>query len=440
MLKTVAIVGRPNVGKSTLFNRLLGQRKAIVEDFPGVTRDRHYAEITRFDKPFLLVDTGGFEPETSDQLLCQMREQSQLAVDEADIVIYLLDVREGLTAADKEIAAMLRKTEKPVLYVVNKVDGDKQEAATYDFYALGIERFISISAEHGRGIGELVDELESLMPAAQPASEAETEVRLALIGRPNVGKSSLVNRILGYERVVANPVAGTTRDSIDTPFVYAQQQYVLIDTAGIRRKGRVSLALEKYTAIHALKAMDRAHVVLMVIDATEGVTDQDLSIAGYAYEKGRALILLINKWDIPDKDTHSMNRFSEEIQRRFKFLPFAPTLFVSALSGQRINKIMPLVEEVARQFNRRITTGQLNQGLEEFVAKHPPAMVRGQRLKFYYATQSAVRPPTFLLFSNRPDDVHFSYQRYLINCFREKFHFDKVPVRLQFRGRGKETG
>jgi GTPase len=439
MLKTVAIVGRPNVGKSTLFNRLLGQRKAIVEDFPGVTRDRHYAEITRYDKPFLLVDTGGFEPQTADQLLCQMREQSQLAVEEADIIIYLLDARDGLTPADKEIAALLRRTEKPVLYVVNKVDGDKQEAETVDFYNLGIDSFIPLSAEHGRGIGELIDTLEELLPEQATVSEVESEVRLALIGRPNVGKSSLVNRILGYERVVANPVAGTTRDSIDTPFMFAEQRYVLIDTAGIRRKGKVSEALEKYTVIHALKAMDRAHVVLMVIDAIEGITDQDLSIAGYAYEKGRAVILLVNKWDVPEKDNHTMNLFVDEVRRRCKFLPFAPMLFVSALSGQRINKIMPLVTEVAEQFNRRVTTGQINQGLEEFLAKHPPSLVRGQRLKFYYATQSAVRPPTFVLFSNRPDDVHFSYERYLVNCFREKFGFDKVPLRLQFRGRGKET-
>ncbi|MFO7577755.1 MAG: ribosome biogenesis GTPase Der [Pelovirga sp.] len=437
MLKTVAIVGRPNVGKSTLFNRLLGQRKAIVEDFPGVTRDRHYAEVTRFDKPFLLVDTGGFEPETDDELLGQMREQSRAAVDQADIILCLMDVRDGLTAADREIVAMLRRAEKPVLYLVNKVDGDRQEADVVDFYALGIDRFIAVSAEHGRGIGELVDEIEDLLPDAAPLPETETEIRLAIIGRPNVGKSSLVNRLLGYERVVANPVAGTTRDSIDTPFVYDQQRYVLIDTAGIRRKGRVSLALEKYSAIHALKAMDRAHVVLMVLDATEGVTDQDMTVAGYAYEKGRAVILLINKWDLPEKDNRTMNLFIEEVQRRFKYLSFAPLLFVSALTGQRVNKIMPLVAEVAAEFNQRITTGQLNQGLEEFVSRHPPSMVRGQRIKFYYATQSAVRPPTFLLFTNRPDDIHFSYERYLVNSIREKFHFNRVPVRLQFRGRDK---
>ncbi len=438
-MKTVALVGRPNVGKSTLFNRLLGQRKAIVEDFPGVTRDRHYAEVTRFKKPFLLIDTGGFEPASSDRLLSQMREQSQLAVEEADIILYVMDVKDGLTASDVEIANMLRKVDKPVLYLVNKVDGEKQETAATEFYSLGIEEFLTLSAEHGRGINDLVETLEALLPDEFVSDEQVTEVRMALIGRPNVGKSSLVNRLLGYERVVANPVAGTTRDSIDTPFTYNGQRYVLIDTAGIRRKGKVTVALEKYSAITSLKAMDRAHVVLMVLDAEEGVTDQDLAVAGYAYEKGRALILIVNKWDIPEKDDQTMGKFVEEVRRRFKFLPFAPLLFVSALTGQRVNRIMPKVEEVAEEFNRRITTGQLNQGLEEFVAKHAPAMVAGRQTKFYYAAQGAVRPPSFVIFTNRPADIHFSYQRYLINCFREKFNFNQVPIRLQFKGRGKQA-
>jgi len=435
MLKTVAIVGRPNVGKSTLFNRLLGKRKAIVEDFPGVTRDRHYAEITRFSKPFLLIDTGGFEPDSTDQLLTQMREQSQLAVEEADIIFFMMDVKDGLTPSDSEIVKTLRRVEKPVFFLVNKVDGEKQEATTAEFYALGIEHFYTLSAEHGRGINDLITDLEAFLPEEQKEADKENEVRLAIIGRPNVGKSSLVNRMLGFERVVANPVAGTTRDSIDTPFIYNKRPYLLIDTAGIRRKGKVSQTLEKYSAISSLKAMDRAHVVLMVIDAEEGVTDQDLSVAGYAYEKGRALILLVNKWDLPQKDDQTMGRFVDEVRRRFKFLPFAPLLFVSALTGQRINKIMTQVETVAEQFNRRITTAQLNQGLEEFVAKHPPSMVRGQRIKFYYAAQGAVRPPTIVLFTNRPEDIHFSYQRYLMNCFRDKFGFDQVPIRLQLKGR-----
>ena len=438
MIKTVAIVGRPNVGKSTLFNRLLRKRKAIVEDFPGVTRDRHYAEVTRFAKPFLLIDTGGFEPVSEDRLLIQMREQSQLAVEEADIIFYLMDVRDGLTPSDIEIAEMLRQVEKPVFYIINKVDGEKQEADTVDFYTLGIDRFYSLSAEHGRGVNDLVDDLMELLPPAPEESEQETEIRMAIVGRPNVGKSSLTNRLLGYERVVANPVAGTTRDSIDTPFSYNQNRYVLIDTAGIRRKGKISQNLEKYSAITALKAMDRAHVVLMVIDAADGVTDQDLAVAGYAYEKGRAVILVVNKWDLPEKDDQTMGKFIAEVQRRFKYLPFAPVLFVSALTGQRVNKIMAKVEEVAAEFNRRIPTSQLNQGLEEFVSKHPPSMVGTQRIKFYYAAQAAVRPPTFVLFTNRPDNIHFSYQRYLVNCFREKFKFDQVPLRLQFKGRGRQ--
>ena len=437
MMKTVAIVGRPNVGKSTFFNRLLRRRKAIVEDFPGVTRDRHYAEVTRFAQPFLLIDTGGFEPVSEDRLLIQMREQSQLAVEEADIIFYLLDVKDGLTPADVEIAAMLRQIDKPVFYIVNKVDGEKQEAETSDFYALGVDRFYTISSEHGRGINDLIDDLEKLLPETEQ-TVTENEVRMAIIGRPNVGKSSLVNRLLGYERVVANPTAGTTRDSIDTPFVYNQNNYVLIDTAGIRRKGRISQKVETYSAVTALKAMDRAHVVLMVIDAVDGVTDQDLAVAGYAYEKGRALILVVNKWDLPEKDDHTMGKFIAEVERRFKYLPFAPLLFVSALTGQRVNKIMDKVEEVAAEFTRRVPTGKLNQGLEEFVSKHPPSMVGTARIKFYYAAQAAVRPPTFVLFTNRPDHVHFSYQRYLVNCFREKFNFDQVPIRLQFKGRGNK--
>jgi len=438
MIKTVAIVGRPNVGKSTLFNRLLRKRKAIVEDFPGVTRDRHYAEVTRFAKPFLLIDTGGFEPVSEDRLLIQMREQSQLAVEEADIIFYLMDVKDGLTPSDIEIAEMLRQVDKPVFYLVNKVDGEKQEAETVDFYTLGIDKFYTLSAEHGRGVNDLVDDLMELLPPAPEETDQETEIRMAIVGRPNVGKSSLTNRLLGYERVVANPVAGTTRDSIDTPFTYNQNRYVLIDTAGIRRKGKISQNLEKYSAITALKAMDRAHIVLMVIDAADGVTDQDLAVAGYAYEKGRAVILVVNKWDLPEKDDQTMGKFIAEVERRFKYLPFAPVLFVSALTGQRVSKIMSKVEEVAAEFNRRIPTSLLNQGLEEFVSKHPPSMAGTQRIKFYYAAQSAVRPPSFVLFTNRPDNIHFSYQRYLVNCFREKFHFDQVPIRLQFKGRGRQ--
>jgi GTPase len=435
MSSLVAIVGRPNVGKSTLFNRILGQRKALVEDFPGVTRDRHYAEVTRYELPFTLVDTGGFEPVSEDRMLVQMREQSQFAVAEADVILFVLDGREGLTPADREVAGMLRRVEKPVLYVVNKVDGEKQEAALVEFYSLGIETFHSVSAEHGRGVGDLIDEL---LPLLQPASKREAaaeEVRLAIVGRPNVGKSSLVNRLLGYERVVANPVAGTTRDSVDTPFTYNQKRYVLIDTAGIRRKGKTSQALEKFSVIQSLKAMDRAHVVVVVIDAAEGVTDQDLTVAGYAYERGRAVILAVNKWDLVPKNNQTMGQYLEKLRLSFKFLPFAPVLFLSALTGQRVAKVMAEVETVAAEFNKRVPTPALNNMLVEAVKSHQPPICQGQRIKFFYATQTAVRPPTFVIFTNKAEGVHFSYQRYLQNKFRESFGFSGCPIRLEFKER-----
>ncbi|MGE4578915.1 MAG: ribosome biogenesis GTPase Der [Desulfuromonadales bacterium] len=438
MSPLVAIVGRPNVGKSTLFNRILGQRKAIVEDFPGVTRDRNYAEVTKYAAPFILMDTGGFEPASEERLLVQMREQSQLAVEEADVILFVLDGREGLTPSDEEVATMLRRVDKPVLYVVNKVDGPKQEEAMAEFYALGLDELHPVSAEHGLGVGDLVDAvLTHLLPAKAPEPETE-EVRLAVIGRPNVGKSSLVNRLLGYERVVANPLAGTTRDSVDTPFTYNQKRYVLIDTAGIRRKGKVSQKLEKFSVIQALKAMDRSHVVLVVIDAEEGVTDQDLTVAGYAYEKGRAVILVVNKWDKIEKDNKTLRQYTEKLRMSFKFLPFAPILFVSALTGQRVAKIMGEVEAVAAEFNRQVPTAALNRILEEAVRSHAPPMIQGTRLKFFYMTQTQVRPPTFVVFANKAEGIHFSYERYLQNKLREAFGFEGVPIRLIFRDRERK--
>jgi GTPase len=434
-MSVVAIVGRPNVGKSTLFNRILGRRKAIVEDFPGVTRDRHYADVTRFDKPFTLIDTGGFEPVSEDRLLIQMREQSQLAVEEADVILFVMDARQGLTPSDVEVAAMLRRFTKPVLYVVNKVDGDNLEGAAGEFYALGVDELHTVSAEHGRGVPDLIDAVLAVLPDVSAGTDNQDETRLAVIGRPNVGKSSLVNRMLGYERVVANPLAGTTRDSVDTPFIYNGKRYVLIDTAGIRRKGRVSQKLEKFSVIHALKGMDRAHVVLVVIDAEEGVTDQDMTVAGYAYEKGRAVILVVNKWDRVEKDNSTMNKFLETLKVSFKFLAFAPVVFVSALTGQRVAKIMSEVERVATEFNRRIPTAGLNKVLAEAERSHQPPMYQGKRLKFFYMTQVMTRPPTFVIFANRADGVHFSYQRYLVNKFREAFGFEGVPIRIIYKDR-----
>lgn len=435
MSAVVAIVGRPNVGKSTLFNRILGKRLAIVEDMPGVTRDRNYALVTRHDKPFTLIDTGGFEPVSTEHLLTQMREQSQLAIEEADIIIFLMDGREGLTPADQEVARMLRQVEKPVFFVVNKVDGPQHEAHAAEFYALGVERLWTVSAEHGLGVRDLVDEiLEDIPDSARDTDDAD-ETRMAIIGRPNVGKSSLVNRLLGYERVVANPTAGTTRDSIDTPFTYNRHRYVLIDTAGIRRKGRVSQKLEKFSVVHAFKALERAHVALVVIDAEEGITEQDLTIAGYAHERGRAIIIIVNKWDLVKKDHTTLGKFVKEIRHQFKFLPDSPIHFVSALTGQRISKIMADVEQVSAEFNRKVPTSALNKMLKDAEQAHPPRVYQGKRLKLFYMTQTGVRPPSFLIFVNKAEGIHFSYERYLLNCLRESFGFAGCPIRLQFKDR-----
>ncbi len=435
MSAIVAIVGRPNVGKSTLFNRIIGRRVAIVEDSPGVTRDRNYADVSRYEKRFTLIDTGGFEPVSNERLLTQMREQSQLAMEEADIILFLMDGREGLNPADEEVAHMLRQVDKPVLFVVNKVDGPAQEAAIGEFYALGVGQIHSISAEHRLGTSDLVDDILALIPDQDSDEEDVTETRLAIIGRPNVGKSSLVNRMLGFDRVVANPIAGTTRDSVDTPFSYNQRRYVLIDTAGIRRKGRVSQKLEKYSVIQALKAMDRAHIALVVIDAEEGITDQDMTIAGYAHERGRAVILVVNKWDLVKKDNSTMGDFIKEVRGAFRFLPDSPIHFVSALSGQRVDKIMADVEMVSDEFNRKVPTAHLNKVLKDAEYNHQPPMYRGKRLKFFYVTQTAVRPPTFVIFVNNAEGVHFSYERYLMNCLRQAFGFTACPIRLKFSDR-----
>jgi GTP-binding protein len=435
MSAIVAIVGRPNVGKSTLFNRIIGRRQAIVEDFPGVTRDRNYAEVTRFEQPFTLVDTGGFEPASDDRLLTQMREQSQLAVEEADVILFLLDGREGLTPADQEVAAMLRQIDKPVLFVVNKVDGPSQETAAGDFYALGIDEFWTISAEHGPGVNDLMERVLALLPSAPHRRAEDDETRLAIIGRPNVGKSSLVNRLLGFERMVANPVAGTTRDSVDTPFAYNRRRYVLIDTAGIRRKGRVAQKLEKFSVIQSLKALDRADIALMILDGREGVAEQDLTIAGYAAERGRAVVLVVNKWDLVPKDHTTAGQYVKNLRDTFKFIPDVPIHFVSALTGLRVNKIMADVEKVGDEYRRTIKTAVLNKVLEEAQKAHQPPVYHGKRLRFFYITQTGTRPPSFIVFVNKAEGVHFSYRRYLVNCLRQAFGFAGCPIRLHFEDR-----
>jgi GTPase len=440
MKPIIAIVGRPNVGKSTLFNRLVGRRKAMVDDMPGVTRDRNYAEVTRFELPFILVDTGGFEPETSDKLLQQMREQSRFAMDEADLILFVMDARAGLTPADSEVVEMLRRINKPVFYIINKVDGESQEAATGDFYSLGVDHIYTVSAEHNRGIGDLIDEVLGAIPRDEVDQVEEDVTRIAVVGRPNVGKSTLVNRLVGSERVVANPTAGTTRDAIDTRFTVNKKPYLLIDTAGIRRKGKTVEKVEKYSVMDALRSIERADVVLIVLSAEEGVTEQDSKIAGYAYEAGRGCIFVVNKWDALTKDNASMGKFVEEIRRSFKYLPFAPILFVSAATGQRTGKIIAEVDNVMEQYSKRVTTSDLNRVFSAATDDHHAPLDQGKRVKFYFATQVGTKPPCFVIFTNRPDGIHFSYERYIMNQFREAFGFTGTPLKLIFRGRDRNQG
>jgi len=435
MRPIVAIVGRPNVGKSTLFNRLIGRRKAIVDDMPGVTRDRNYGQVDRFEVPFTLIDTGGFEPVSEDRLLQQMREQSQLAMEEADVILFVMDAREGLTPADREVAEMLRRVDKPVFYLLNKVEGEKQEAEAGDFYALGVDRLFTISAEHNRGVDDLMDEVVAAFPRGALAEEEEDITRIAVVGRPNVGKSSLVNRLLGFERVVANPVPGTTRDSVDTYFTCNKKRFLLIDTAGIRRKGRISLKIEKYSAVDALRSLDRADVALLVLNAEDGITEQDARIAGYACEAGRACVIVVNKWDIPKKDNATVGKFMDLVRTDLAHLSYAPVLFVSALSGQRTGKIMSAVEDVMRQYTMRVTTADLNRVFKEAIAAHHHPLYQGRRVKFYYTTQVGTRPPTFAVFTNCPEGIQDSYERYLGKRMREAFGFSGTPLRFLFRGR-----
>ena len=438
MKPLVAIVGRPNVGKSTLFNRLLGHRRAMVDDTPGVTRDRNYASINRFDKPFILIDTGGFEPVTEDRLLQQMREQSKLAMEEADAIIFLMDARSGLTPADVEVAEMLRRVKKPVFHVVNKVDGEKLENESSEFYSLGVKQLYTISAEHNRGVNDLVSDLLEVLPATPPIVDEEI-TRIAVVGRPNVGKSSLVNRLLGFERMVANPVAGTTRDSVDTQFTCNKKHYILIDTAGIRRKGKTTAKLEKYSVVDALRSIERADVVLVVLSAEDGVTEQDERIAGYVHEAGKGCVFVVNKWDMLEKDNSTIGVYVEKVRNGFKYLAYAPIVFVSAKSGQRINKIVTTVDEVMEQYSRRVTTSELNHVFSEATESHHAPLAHGRRVKFYFATQVGTRPPSFVIFTNQPFSIHFSYERYLSNRFREAFGFNGTPLRLMFRGREKES-
>jgi GTP-binding protein len=435
----IAIVGRPNVGKSTFFNRLSKHKKAIVIDEPGATRDRNYADCEWNSRIFTLVDTGGFEPVSMDRMLIQMREQTTLAIEGADVIIFLMDGREGLTPSDKEIVGILRKTLKPVYYAINKMDSPKQFPDAYDFYQLGIDHVYTLSAEHGLGVGDLMYDIIEHLPSSPPVDDEDARIRIAVIGKPNVGKSSLINKLLGYERTIVNPTPGTTRDAIDTPFEINGRNYLLIDTAGIRRKSKVSLQLEKYSVMEAIRTLDRCDVALILIDASEGITDQDTKIAGLAYERGVACIVVMNKWDLLEKDNSTIGVHVKKIKDKLKYLDFAPIISLSALTGQRIFRIFELIEKAYEQYTTRISTGELNRKVREFIQSFPPPLYGNKPNPVSYVTQTSVKPPTFVFFVREPKGVHFSYERYLANRIREEFPFDMVPIRLLFRKKGKDT-
>ncbi len=453
----VALVGRPNVGKSTLFNRLVGQRKAIVEDLAGTTRDRLYGDADWGGRDFIVVDTGGLEltPVTAEipgeettgfragvasrLFLKEMREQAELAIAEAEVIVFIVDAEAGATGPDEDIAALLRRTEKPVLLAVNKADNQQRRQEAVDFYTLGLSDPLPISALHGTGTGDLLDAIVAAFPPAAEAEEEEDEaIKIAILGRPNVGKSSLLNKLLGEERVIVSDVPGTTRDAIDTRITYEGLELVLIDTAGIRRRGKIETGVEKYSFLRSLKAISRADVCLLLVDAGEMVTAQDAHIAGYIIEEAKSVVVIVNKWDTVDKDTQTMDEFAARIRAELKFLAYVPLLFISAKTGQRVTKVLPLALQVQEERLRRIPTGEINRLLREAVAKNPPKGGQRQRLKFYYATQAGVDPPTFVFFVNDRQLVHFSYERYLENTIREHYGFLGTPLRLVFKSRGEK--
>ncbi len=436
----VAVVGRPNVGKSTLFNKLIGRRLSIVKDTPGVTRDRIFAECEWCGHRFMLADTGGIEPHSDDVILSQMRRQAQLAIEQADVIVLVTDLRAGVTANDADVAAMLQKSGKPVVLCVNKCDSvGEPPAEFYEFYNLGLGDPIPVSSVHGHGTGDLLDAVCALLPAEPEEAEEAEAIKVAVIGKPNAGKSSLVNRVAGQERAIVSDIAGTTRDAIDTPVHNEHGDFVFIDTAGLRRRSRVDDAIEKYSVLRAQMAVERADVCVIMIDATEGFTEQDSKVAGIAHEQGKGCIIAVNKWDAVEKDGHTMDAMRKKLMNDFSFMSYAPLIFISAKTGQRIDRLFELIHYVAQQNAMRISTGMLNDVLAGATARVQPPTDKGRRLRIYYMTQASTKPPTFVCFVNRADLFHFSYQRYLENQIRETFGLEGTPVRFVIRERG-ETG
>ena len=431
----IAIVGRPNVGKSMLFNKIIGRRLSIVEDTPGVTRDRIYGESDWQGRKFTLIDTGGIEPRTDNQILAFMRSQAQIAIDNATVIVFLCDIKTGMTASDQEVASMLQRCGKPVVLAVNKVD-QGQSPDIYEFYNLGLGDPIAVSAVHGHGTGDLLDACVQYFPPEDEEEEEDDAIKVAVIGKPNAGKSSLVNKILGEERVIVSNVAGTTRDAIDSRFTNDKGSFVFIDTAGMRKKSKIEEDIEKYSVLRATMAIDRADVCLIMIDATEGVTEQDTKVAGMAHEAGKASIIVVNKWDLVEKDDKTMTRMTEEIRRDLAYMTYAPILFISAKTGQRVDKLFDMIDYVSNQATFRVTTGMLNTVLADAQTRVQPPTDKGRRLKIYYMTQVGVKPPHFVVFCNDRRLFHFSYQRYLENCIRSTFGLEGTPIILSIREKG----